>query len=140
MAPNTETAAPDPSHGDGQYLLIVKGSLWHGGKEHKATTLVFVEPKDGPFHLHAGADGLDAIILNFPNTRARVAPKAVLSTTAGFRKLQCQLCAFAYDEALGLPDDGIPAGTRWEDVPENWSCPDCAASKGDFQMVEIQPA
>ena len=39
--------------------------------------------------------------------------------------------------AQGMPDDGIAPGTRWEDVPETWSCPDCAANKADFEMVEI---
>jgi rubredoxin len=35
----------------------------------------------------------------------------------------------------GAPDDGIPPGTRWEDVPINWTCPDCGARKDDFEMV-----
>ena len=35
------------------------------------------------------------------------------------------------------PDDGIAPGTRWEDVPMNWTCPECAARKEDFEMVEI---
>jgi rubredoxin len=47
------------------------------------------------------------------------------------------LCAFSYDEQQGLPEEGIPAGTRWADVPDTWSCPDCAASKADFEMVEV---
>ncbi|HET9664202.1 MAG TPA: rubredoxin [Burkholderiales bacterium] len=46
------------------------------------------------------------------------------------------LCGFTYDEALGLPDEGIPAGTRWADVPDSWICGDCGAGKGDFDMIE----
>ena len=42
-----------------------------------------------------------------------------------------------YDEAAGLPEEGIAAGTRWEDVPINWTCPECGARKDDFEMVEI---
>ena len=42
-----------------------------------------------------------------------------------------------YDEEQGAPDEGIPPGTRWEDVPPNWSCPECGARKEDFEMVEI---
>jgi rubredoxin len=53
------------------------------------------------------------------------------------RRWECVLCGFVYDEALGLPEDGIAPGTRWEDVPEDWICPDCAATKADFNMVEI---
>lgn len=49
----------------------------------------------------------------------------------------CLVCGFIYDEAEGSPDDGIPPGTRWEDVPANWSCPECGARKDDFEMVEI---
>lgn len=49
----------------------------------------------------------------------------------------CLVCGFIYDEALGMPDDGIPAGTLWVDVPANWECPDCGVSKADFEMVAI---
>ncbi|KMM95641.1 MULTISPECIES: rubredoxin [Pseudomonas] len=42
-----------------------------------------------------------------------------------------------YDEAEGIPEEGIPAGTRWEDVPQDWICPECSATKLDFEMVEI---
>ena len=50
---------------------------------------------------------------------------------------QCVLCGFIYDEAAGMPEEGIPAGTRWEDVPDDWVCPDCSARKSDFEMVEV---
>ncbi len=53
------------------------------------------------------------------------------------RKWRCLICDFVYDEAEGIPDEGIPAGTKWEDVPDTWTCPDCGASKMDFQMEEI---
>ena len=71
------------------------------------------------------------------NTRVDAVDAKAQSTVAGFKKWQCQLCSFAYDEALGLPEEGIPAGTRWQDVPETWTCSDCSASKSDFQMVEV---
>jgi rubredoxin len=54
-----------------------------------------------------------------------------------FTTWQCVLCGFLYDEAAGMPDEGIPAGTRWADVPEDWVCPDCSARKSDFEMVEV---
>lgn len=53
------------------------------------------------------------------------------------KKYKCIVCDFIYDEARGLPDEGIPAGTRWEEIPDEWVCPDCGASKSDFEMVEI---
>ena len=45
--------------------------------------------------------------------------------------------ATAMVEAAGLPEEGISAGTRWEDVPVNWVCPECGARKEDFELVEI---
>jgi rubredoxin len=54
------------------------------------------------------------------------------------RKWQCYFCGFIYDETLGLPEEGIAAGTAWADVPEDWMCPDCGVGKSDFYMVEIE--
>ncbi len=136
LKPNVKITAPDPAGGDGQYLVVVKGSFWHDNKEHNAVGLVFVKPHEGPSQLHAGAQGLEALILNFPQVKPRSEAKTP-TAAAGFKKWQCELCAFSYDEAKGMPEDGIPAGTRWEDVPETWNCPDCSASKSDFQMVEV---
>ena len=53
-----------------------------------------------------------------------------------FRKWECVICGFIYDEELGLPDLGIEPGTRWEDVPEDFECPDCGISKADFDPME----
>ncbi|NBT55526.1 MAG: rubredoxin [Betaproteobacteria bacterium] len=49
----------------------------------------------------------------------------------------CLICGWIYDEALGDPDTGIAPGTRWADVPLNWTCPECAARKEDFELVQI---
>lgn len=54
-----------------------------------------------------------------------------------YRKWQCQMCGFFYDEEKGMPEEGIAPGTRWEDVPATWTCPDCGASKDDFVMEEV---
>ena len=53
------------------------------------------------------------------------------------RKWQCMTCGFIYDEAEGCQDDDIAPGTRWEDVPEDWVCPECGTPKSDFEMLEI---
>jgi rubredoxin-NAD+ reductase len=52
------------------------------------------------------------------------------------RKYECIVCGYIYDEALGWPDDGIPAGTKWEDIPDDWVCPDCGVGKEDFELVQ----
>lgn len=49
----------------------------------------------------------------------------------------CVICGFVYEEEKGHPETGIPPGTKWEDVPLNWQCPDCGAGKEDFEMIEI---
>ena len=54
---------------------------------------------------------------------------------AAYRTWMCVVCGFIYDEATGLPEDGIAPGTRWEDVPETWTCPDCGVSKDDFELM-----
>ena len=53
------------------------------------------------------------------------------------KRYQCLVCGWVYDEQLGWPQEGITEGTPWQDVPENWTCPDCGVSKADFDMVEI---
>lgn len=54
-----------------------------------------------------------------------------------FKTWLCVVCGLIYDEALGWPQDGIIAGTRWEDVPEDWKCPECGVGKSDFEMLDI---
>lgn len=49
----------------------------------------------------------------------------------------CVICGYIYEEENGDPEHGLAPGTRWDDVPENWKCPECGAMKGDFDMVEI---
>lgn len=53
-----------------------------------------------------------------------------------FKKYECVICGFIYDEAEGLPGDGIAPGTLWADIPEDWECPDCGISKTDFDLLE----
>ena len=53
------------------------------------------------------------------------------------KKWQCIVCGFIYDEAEGWPEDGIAPGTSWEDVPDDWMCPECGVGKEDFEMIEL---
>lgn len=54
-----------------------------------------------------------------------------------YRVFMCVVCGFLYKESEGWPQEGITAGTRWEDVPDTWTCPDCGVSKADFEMIEV---
>lgn len=51
------------------------------------------------------------------------------------KKYVCTVCGWEYDEAAGLPDEGIDPGTLWEDVPEDFVCPLCGATKDEFEEV-----
>jgi len=62
---------------------------------------------------------------------------AVQAKDDGFKQWVCVICGFLYDEAAGSPREGIAAGTRWEEVPDNWRCPLCDVGKEDFAMVEF---
>ncbi len=50
-------------------------------------------------------------------------------------KYICNICGYIYDPENGDPDGGIAAGTKFEDIPDDWSCPVCGASKGDFEKM-----
>lgn len=62
---------------------------------------------------------------------------SIESQPQDFQTWMCLICGWVYDESAGLPEEGIAAGTRWADVPMNWTCPECGARKEDFEMVMI---
>ncbi|MCP4789852.1 MAG: FAD-dependent oxidoreductase [Gammaproteobacteria bacterium] len=57
-----------------------------------------------------------------------------------YKKWLCIICGLVYDEQQGWPRDGIEPGTRWQDVPDDWLCPDCLVGKSDFEMIEMPAA
>jgi flavin reductase (DIM6/NTAB) family NADH-FMN oxidoreductase RutF/rubredoxin len=50
-------------------------------------------------------------------------------------RYRCPACGFTYDPEVGDPDGGIAPGTRFEDIPENWVCPNCGVEKSDFIKI-----
>ncbi|CAN7721803.1 rubredoxin [Rhizobium rhizogenes] len=60
-----------------------------------------------------------------------------LAQRSDFKVWECVLCGFRYDETLGDPDGGVEPGTKWEDVPDDWICPECGAQKSEFDMVIV---
>jgi len=64
-------------------------------------------------------------------------PMNATATQTAYRTWMCVVCGFIYDEAKGLPEEGIEPGTRWEDIPETWTCPDCGVTKDDFEMMVV---
>jgi rubredoxin len=45
----------------------------------------------------------------------------------------CSVCGYVYDPAEGDPENGIEAGTKFDDVPDDWACPVCGATKDQFE-------
>lgn len=54
-----------------------------------------------------------------------------------YKNYICKLCGFIYKEQDGCIEEGIAPGTKWEDIPLTWQCPDCNKRKSDFIMVDI---
>lgn len=46
----------------------------------------------------------------------------------------CLECGWIYDEAVGDPERNIPAGTKWETLPDDFQCGDCEVKKSDTHM------
>jgi rubredoxin len=63
-------------------------------------------------------------------------PTATAETMRLDQKWECLVCGYGYDPAVGDATQGIPPGTRFEDLPEDWTCPDCGATKDLFEPVE----
>jgi rubredoxin len=72
-----------------------------------------------------------------PNLNRRDSMSAIADVTQAYRTWMCVVCGFIYNEAEGLPEEGIAPGTRWEDIPDTWTCPDCGVTKDDFEMVTV---
>lgn len=72
---------------------------------------------------------IDRILLPILRTSPMIEPP--------YKCYMCLICGYIYDEAAGAPEDGIAPGTRWKDVPPNWTCPECQARKEDFELVEL---
>ncbi len=51
------------------------------------------------------------------------------------KKYQCTVCGYVYDPANGDPDHGVQPGTAFEDLPDDWTCPDCGAEKDMFEEM-----
>jgi rubredoxin len=52
------------------------------------------------------------------------------------KKYECVVCGYIYDPALGDRENGVDPGTAFENLPEDWVCPDCGAEKDMFEPVE----
>lgn len=51
------------------------------------------------------------------------------------QKYKCLICGYVYDPAVGDPDNNVAAGTAFEDIPDDWLCPECGAGKDEFEPL-----
>ena len=58
------------------------------------------------------------------------------SQVTAWRQYLCKACGYVYDEKAGDPDSGLPPGTRYEDIPDDWYCPICGVTKSDFVLCD----
>lgn len=52
------------------------------------------------------------------------------------KKYQCTACDYVYDPEVGDPDNGVDPGTAFEDLPDDWTCPDCGLGKDVFEPLD----
>ncbi len=52
------------------------------------------------------------------------------------KKYECIVCGYIYDPEEGDPDNGIEPGTPFNKLPKDWVCPDCGASKDEFEVMD----
>jgi rubredoxin len=62
--------------------------------------------------------------------------RAAMDETATAQLWMCTSCGFIYDPDEGDPDGGIPPGTAFPEIPDDWFCPVCGARKKDFEPYE----
>ena len=87
--------------------------------------------------LHINGDQIRLLINKMNAAESLEYDRQVAIDADQMKTYECLVCGFIYDEEEGWPDDGIEPGTKWEDVPEDWVCPDCGVGKEDFEMIEI---
>lgn len=63
-------------------------------------------------------------------------PRVAYRRANPMKKYRCMVCDHVYDPAEGDPASGVAPGTRFEDLPADWVCPDCGALKQDFEPIE----
>ncbi len=51
-------------------------------------------------------------------------------------KWECKVCGYIYDPEMGDPESDVEAGTPFEDLPEDWVCPECGADKDQLEILE----
>jgi len=94
---------------------------------HYRSVIKGVSPKNSPTYLS------DDKVVGKQESEKKPGPpiKAALSAN-DLKKYRCTICGHIYDPLEGDPPAGIPPGTAFKDIPDNWTCPICGVTKDDF--------
>ncbi len=115
------------------YLFI--GLLKEGAMLNDETPLTYsyfhtvfkgIAPKNAPTYLSK----------EMRKEAAQAKPVSEAEPAKKLQKYECMDCGWVYDPAVGDPDNGVPPGTAFEDIPDDWTCPDCGAEKSEFEPVD----
>ncbi|KAB2535694.1 rubredoxin [Salipiger aestuarii] len=129
-------ACPDCAVRDKQDFILIGGSP--SGETAPAQV---VEPAPAPIPEPAPAPAPVAVAVAVapaapPTPQAAPAAQATPVAGTAYRKWLCITCGHIYDEALGDEHEGFPPGTLFSQIPDDWCCPDCGATKEDYVLYE----
>ena len=86
-------------------------------------------------HTPLGYENLEAKRVVDLKNPPKVIPPAPITFAKPTGKYACSTCGYTYDPEKGDPEHGIPAGTRFEDLPDSWKCPRCGRPKKSFSRA-----
>ena len=125
---------------EGQKVTVSVGSTAHPMQEEHYIEWVALHTKQGNQRkeLKPGMAPEVSFMLCEEDEPLRLMPIAIYTDYGKRRyktmkKYVCSVCGYIYDEAAGDPDNGIAAGTKWEDVPDDFVCPLCGVGKDQFE-------
>jgi rubredoxin len=52
------------------------------------------------------------------------------------KRYQCDICGWVYDPEEGVPDQGVEPGTKWQNISDDFTCPECGVGKEDFSPID----
>ena len=86
-------------------------------------------------HTPLGYENLETKKVVDLNNPPETIPVGEITFKTATGKYVCSICGYIYDPAVGDSDHGIPAGTAFEDLPEDWHCPRCRKGKDKFNRA-----
>jgi len=150
QVPNTTDAAHEKHVPvitvNGNIVEVVVGSVEHPMMEQHYITGIYLETTKGGQlkHLSPGEAPKASFIIS-ENEEVVAAYEycnlhglweaSIQEKCAPTKKYICNVCSYEYDPAIGDADNGIEAGTAFEDIPDDWVCPLCGASKEEFSPI-----